>query len=301
MPRRRRSLQGLSALTLTAAALLTGALLGGVAGLAGHTFELIGFYDLTAGLVGGFLLVALAHRLAERRLAVHLAAAALLAAGWLTAWLATDAWALRAVLIRHAADAGVLLADDAIVRGDDDPAGLVDDTLRAETGSAGVRGAARMRLQRGLRVFQITDHVRVVPMPSVWLALVLAARAALVALLVARSLEALRSEPLCPTCGRALVRDVAAYADETDLTALRALLEAGEPEDLRTWCTNHAAAGGPYVLLRDHCPDGHGSAPGYALWRQRGRRFATATAGPVAAVAMRTEPVESAVPAAKEG
>ena len=274
---------------MTAAALLTGALLGGLAGFAGHSFELLGFYDLTAGLAGGFVLVALAHRSAERRLAVHLAAAALLAGAWLTAWMATDAWALRAVLIRHAADAGVLLADEAIVRGDDDPAALIDDTLRAETGAPGVRGAARMRLQRGLRVFQIGQHVRVVPMPSVWLALVLAARAALVALLVARSLEAMRAEPTCLLCGNALVRETMARAGEADVPELKRLLDTADEAALATWCAAHRDAHGAYVLLRDDCPQGHAVAPGYALWRQRGRRFAAASAGPVAVLPMRIE------------
>lgn len=263
---------------------MIGAALGATAGLAGHTLELIGLYDLVAGLAGGFALVALAHLVGERRAAVHFAAAALLGVTWLGAYLVTDAFTLRELLIRRAADAGVLLGDEAIVRGDDDPAALIDDTLLAETGSRGLRGAARLRLQRGLRVLQVAERARVVPMPA-WLhALALAARAALVAILVARALAAAHEEPSCARCGEQLERREAARFDAADADRAAALLAERDEAGLLSLAATKGAANGGFVLLADRCPGGHSARDGYELRRLRGRAFAPTRAGRIAII-----------------
>ena len=140
----------------------------------------------------------------------------------LAAQVSVDAWLLHQSLVRDVAANGLLLADEAILRGDDDPAALVDDSLRVDTGVGGLRGAARLRLASGLPVLRVGGQVRALRMPA-WLhALLRGALAAWVAVLCARALANWRTEPRCPTCGGNLERTVKLGVSEVDAQAIAA-------------------------------------------------------------------------------
>ena len=245
--------------------------------MASDSLFLLGLWPLAAALAGGFGLVSAAHLLRQRSATVHLAAAALLAMAWLSADRTGEAWLFRFHQIDQVAHHRLLLADHAVLHDSNNPEELVDAALLAETGAAGVLGAARVQLRRGVPVLRVLRSTRVIHAPLwghvVWLAL----RAALVALVAARALEQLRYDPVCATCGAWLRRKELGWISEA--VALRLQSDWRDGERTAPVIT---AASGEVQVLEDGCPNGHSTQPGYALRRPRGRGLARRTPGPIA-------------------
>lgn len=283
---------GRSALALTWA-LTVGALLGALAALAAETLGLIGLYEIAIGLAGGFALVVAAQLLDLRARMLHLVLAGCLATASLASQVGVDAWLLYQGLVRDVTDNGLLLADDAIVRGDDDPAALVDDSLRVDTGAGGVRGAARLRLSGGLPVLRVGGQVRSLRMPS-WLhALIRGALAAWIAVLCARALANWRAEPRCTRCGGALDRERALGVDDAEALAIAQHWAALDP---RTLARDEApplpapgfqdrGANAPVELVRERCPAPCAQVVGWELRRARSRGLRARSPGPIARLA----------------
>jgi hypothetical protein len=267
---------------LLAAALVIGATAGMLSGLGGQQLYVIGLYEVAAGAVGAYVLVALAHASASRQQGVHLALAAAFALSWLAADVVVDAALSRQQWITDVADAGLMLADSAVLRGDDDPAGLVDESLLADTGAKGWRGATRLRIKRGFVVVRAGAMTRVVTTPP-WLhVLLMGLRAGIVALIVARALAHLRAEPLCAQCGRAMQRRQVGRIDRSAADALAAHWKTGDrTAPLRS---EDDVAAGPFIVLEDRCPAGCTQLPGWELRRLRGRGLGRATPGVFAAL-----------------
>jgi hypothetical protein len=259
-------------------ALALGAAVGTITALAASALSLLGLYELAAGGVGAFALVASAHAVGSHGLRSHLAAAALFAVTWLCVDLAVDGALSRRRWIADVGAAGLMLADEAVLRDDDDPAALVDDSLLADTGARGWRGATRLRIDHGLLVLRAGEMTRVVAMPS-WLHLLaLGARAGVVALLVARALAHLRAEPRCGRCGSALRRARIGYVDEAEA----ADLASAWADDQRV--APDAGAKGAIAVLEDRCPAGCSIAPGWELRRLRAHGLGRAAPGVIAAL-----------------
>ena len=251
-----------------------------------------------------------------RQPSLHLLMAGCVATSSLAAQVSVDAWLLHQSLVRDVAANGLLLADEAILRGDDDPAALVDDSLRVDTGVGGLRGAARLRLASGLPVLRVGGQVRALRMPA-WLhALLRGALAAWVAVLCARALANWRTEPRCPTCGGNLERTVKLGVSEVDAQAIAAywrdLRSALGPADdtaigavadtagaitgdatgdatadgppLPAIHIAHQEANAPVQLLEDRCTAQCGVVVGWELRRARGRGLQSRAPGPIASV-----------------
>lgn len=270
-----------------------GLVLGALAALASETLGLLGLYEIAIGLVGGFALVIAAQLLDLRRPALHLVLAGCVATGSLASQVGVDAWLLYQSLVRDVADNGLLLADEAILRGDDDPAALVDDSLRVDTGVGGVRGAARLRLASGLPVLRVGGQVRALRMP-VWLhALLRGALAAWIAVLCARALANWRAEPRCPTCDGPLDRRRVLGLNEADADAVvehwRELQAAGATSGaelpLPASGPQDAGAAAAVELLEERCPSPCARVTGWELRRARGRSLRARTPGPMARLA----------------
>ncbi len=258
-------------------ALAGGTVLGLLTAVASDSLFLLGLWPLAAALAGAFGLVSAAHLLRQRGATVHLAAAALLAMAWVTADRAGEAWLFRLHQIDQVARSGLLLADHAVLHDSDNPDELVDAALLAETGAAGVLGAARVQLRGGVPVLRVLRSTRVIHAPLWGHVLWLALRATLVALVAARALEQLRHDPVCAMCGAWLRREELGWVTETAALGLQSAWRAGE----RT-APLHAGVSGDVQVLQDRCPHGHSTHAGYELRRPRGRALARRTPGPVA-------------------
>lgn len=259
-----------------------GAALGAVAAVASESLAIVGLYETAVGLAGGFALILAAQLLDLRAATLHVALAATLATTALASQFTVDAWLTRQSLIRDVAAHGLLLADDAILRGDNDPGALVDDSLRVDTGIGGVRGAARLRLASGLAVLRIAGQVHALRMP-VWLhALCRGALAAWMAALCARALANWRAESRCPHCHGPLARTVLAAVTEPDIALIVARWRANQPTLPRVELVREATAAA--LVYQERCPR-CACIVGWELRRTRGRGLAALTPGPIATIA----------------
>lgn len=278
-------------LRLLCAALLTlfaALLLGVMTGLAGRQIYVIGLWELCAAWMLSFVAVAVAHFFGVRRPVWLTTIGCIAALFWLVGFHFADAWAFRQEQIRLIAQRGLLLSDEAVLRDTGDPSQLVDLSLLGETGAMGLRGAARLLLERGLTVHRALGVSHILPVPS-WLhAAVYGAQVTVVAVILSRALASLADQPVCSRCQTWLRREklgfvaphVADHAHDAWLLGDRiqpaANTQAGGAEDL--------------LLTRDRCPRGCTQTPGFSVLRRRAVGLSARKPGIFASIA----PVESA-------
>lgn len=253
-------------------------------GLASRALHVIGLYEVAAGLGLGLAAVTLCHlwRIRDRRALAILALVA--ATSWLFAHHVADAWSFRREQAKSIAGQGLLLADNAVLHDTDDPTALTDAALLAETGAAGVRGAAAVLLRRGLTVHRVLGRSRILPVP-LWLhALWYALQAALVGIWIWRALGHLANEPICVRCGAWLRRKKLGYLDEAQALELARQWDRGE-RLLPAGLANAASTAHPLVVMQDACPLGHSRLPGFELRRRRRLSLTGSVPGPLARLA----------------
>jgi hypothetical protein len=238
--------------------------------------QVVGLYEVAAALLLSVWTVSAHHLWRVVPGGGRFALAGLAAVAWLSCHLWVDAWAFR----REQADAVVqeaaLLARDFVVAGAGTPIELVDAGLRAETGQDGVRGALLVQAKSGLEIQRALGVTRVWPLPRWAWALARALQAAFVAWVIARSLHHLGTEPRCGLCGSYLRRQALGRVAEAHVDLLRAAWLAGQRE------TPIPVANGGIWALRDTCPRGHTTLPGFTLVRPRQRRWSMRAPGPLA-------------------
>ena len=254
----------IAALASSTLALLVGAL----TGLAGRQLYVIGLWELFAGWALSFSSVSLCHLLLVRSSAAHVGIAVVVGFGWLGGFHIADAWGFWHEQVALVADRGLLLADQAVLRDTGDPSQLVDFSLLGETGATGLLGASKLLLQRGLTVHRALGVSHIVAIPPLAHAAVYGAQAALVALLVGRSLQSLLSIPTCARCGSWMRQQLRGHVPAELADHARQAWLLGDP--VRPDVFEIARSGSDLLLTEDHCPRGCSATPGWTLARRRG-------------------------------
>ncbi len=263
-----------------AAMILAGVAVGLASGLASRTLHVIGLYEVAAGLSLAFIAVACAHLLQIRSRWSLIGLATVTAIAWLVAHHGAEAWLFRWEQVGAIDTHGLLLADHAVLHDSDDPEELTDAALLAETGADGIIGAARLLLQRGLRIQAVAGRVRVVPLPLWAHALFYALQAALIAIWLSRALAHLAEEPVCSRCGAWLRRRRLGYLDEGQALELAQSWRQGDR--ITPIAETTSPRGSRRVLvLEDRCPEGHSVTPGYEIRRRRRLSLAGRRPGPM--------------------
>ena len=270
-----------------AGSLAIGLTVGAITGAAGRSLYVVGLYEVAAALFTSFLVVAWLHYLRLRTPALLAAVAIIVATSWLVMHVSTDAWLFRIDQVTNVAENELLLTEHAIAHDSANADTLVDASLLSETGAAGVQGAARLLLGRGLVVHRVGDQHRILAVPR-WLhALARALLAAMVALWCHRALQTMSNEPVCQKCDQWLRRRPLGYIDEASAKMVTALWASGDrnaPSDtIETSNAMHR-----HLVLEDRCPLGHSKTPGYALLRQRSHRWGRQRPGPIARIEPQT-------------
>ena len=268
-------------------------------GLAGRVMYLLGLGELIVAVALGVLSVARWHllrTLAPRwRLALWSVLLAVLAVG--SARLA-DIWGLYQSQLNALTSQPEAIATDLVVAGLREPRELLDAGLQVETGRPGLAGAWLLQLKTGLVVHRAGRLERVVPLPAAAQALVLGLQVALVAVVLFRTQEQLRTQRRCQACGRYLRRTVLGGVADAD-QALTAL-QAGQQPRLTP------ERGAAHLLVQEQCPLGHLRPAGLVLLRPRQHQWHSTAVpqtlwvqeGQVDALALETAPSVDALPSA---
>lgn len=268
-----------------------GVLVGVMTGLAGRQLYVIGLWELCAAWMLSFACVSVCHVFVLRDRTLLLMCAIVAAVAWLFGFHAADAWSFRREQVALVAERGLLLADQAVLRDTADPRKLVDMSLLGETGLSGVRGAARMLLQRGLTIHRALAISHIIKLPVAIHAVFYGIQAAAVAIVLGRSVATLAQQPVCAVCATWLRREKLGYvrpeiADHArhswllgDLVRPPVTAKADSPNDL--------------TLTDDSCPRGCSVTHGMSILRRAVVGFSARKPGIFATTPPQAEPSPS--------
>jgi hypothetical protein len=245
---------------------LAGVVVGAMTGFAGRQLYVIGLWELCGAWMLSFVCVTTCHLLTLRHRGLLLACAIVAAIAWLLGFHAADAWSFRREQIVLVAARGLLLADQAVLRDTADPRQLVDLSLLGETGLSGLRGAARVLLQRGLTVHRALGVSHIVKLSVEIHAAFYGLQAAVVALILGRSAMTLAEQPVCARCATWLRREQLGFARPEIADHARDAWLLGER--VQPPVTVKAASADDMALTRDSCPRGCSGEPGMSILRR---------------------------------